>query len=114
MSAATDEGGAPRSPPEIDRLIHEPARFALLSCLYVVEGADFVFLLRQTGLTGGNVSSHMGKLETAGYVDVEKSFVAKRPQTVFRLTRDGRKAFEDYRETMKELLDQTSDSKASS
>ena len=71
---------------------------------YVVDAADFVFLRRQTGLTGGNLSSHMGKLEAAGYVDVEKSFVDKRPQTMFRLTEAGWAAFQDYRTTMEELL----------
>lgn len=89
----------------IDKLIHEPARLQLLASLYVVDAADFVFLLHQTGLTGGNVSSHMSKLEAAGYVEVEKSFVDKRPRTVFRLTEQGRRAFREYRETMKDLLD---------
>ncbi len=107
MSSATSESGAPRRAPEIDKLIHEPARFALVACLSVVEGADVVFLLRQTGLTGGNVSSHMGKLEAAGYVGVQKSFVGKRPQTMFRLTEKGRAAFQEYRTTMRDLLDQS-------
>lgn len=89
----------------IDKLIHEPARLQLVASLYVVDAADFVFLLSQTGLTGGNVSSHMSKLEDAGYVDVEKSFVGKRPQTVFRLTEKGREAFRAYRQSMKGLLD---------
>jgi DNA-binding MarR family transcriptional regulator len=99
-----DESGG-RASPSIDRLVHEPARLALMSLLYVVEAADFVFLQGQTGLTGGNVSSHMSKLEEAGYVEVEKSFVGKRPQTVFRLTGPGRAAFRRYRDTMKGLLD---------
>lgn len=103
MSAGPQEGGA--EPGGIDRLIHEPARLRLLACLYVVDEADFVFLLGQTGLTGGNVSSHMTRLEGAGYVEVEKRFVGKRPQTVFRLTDRGRRAFQDYREAMKSLLD---------
>ncbi len=106
MNSVTGENGAPRKPLKIDKLIHEPARFALVSCLFVVESADFVFLVRQTGLTGGNVSSHMGKLEAAGYVKVTKSFVEKRPQTMFRLTKKGRNAFEEYRSTMKTMLDQ--------
>lgn len=89
---------------EIDRLIHEPARLSLVACLYVVEAADFVFLMRQTGLTGGNLSSHVSKLEQAGYVDVKKSFVGKRPQTVLRLTSKGRTAFERYRRTMSGVL----------
>ncbi len=105
MSAQRNEEGTGQRPSAIDRLIHEPARLALMSLLYVVEAADFVFLQGQTGLTGGNVSSHMSKLEEAGYVGVEKSFVGKRPQTVFRLTDPGRTAFRQYRDTMKGLLD---------
>ncbi len=88
---------------EIDRLIHEPARLVLMSHLYVVESADFVFLLRRTGLTGGNVSSHMSKLEAAGYVVAHKLFVGKRPRTRYQLTERGREAFRRYRHTMEEL-----------
>ena len=93
---------------EIDRLIHEPARLSLVSCLYVLEAADFVFLSRQTGLTGGNLSSHLSKLEQAGYLDVQKSFVDKRPQTMLRLTSKGRAAFEEYRRTMSGVLEPNS------
>jgi DNA-binding MarR family transcriptional regulator len=88
----------------IDKLVHEPARLLLLACLYVVDAADFVFLLRQTGLTAGNVSSHVSKLEEAGYVNVEKGFVGKRPQTILRLTEQGRAAVRSYRDTMNQLL----------
>ena len=90
---------------DVDRLIHEPTRYLLMAHLFVVKEADFVFLARKVGLTGGNLSSHMSKLEDAGYVRVEKSFVNKRPQTTFRLTTKGRAAFEMYRKTMSELLD---------
>lgn len=89
----------------VDRAIHEPARLLVVSILYVVEQADFLFLRRQTGLTGGNLSSHTAKLEEAGYVLVDKRFVGKRPQTLFSLTADGRRAFESYRATMRQLLD---------
>ena len=61
--------------PSIDKLIHEPARYLIMSHLYVLESADFLFLLTQTGLTKGNLSSHMGKLEKAGYVTMVKEFV---------------------------------------
>ncbi len=88
----------------IDKVIHEPARLSMLACLYVVESADFVFLQRQTGLTGGNISSHMSKLEEAGYVKVEKTFVGKRPNTSFQLTEPGRKAMEVYCDRMKKVL----------
>ena len=59
---------------KIDRLIHEPARFTILAYLYFTESADFLFLMRQTGLTGGNLSSHLSKLEAAGYISIEKEF----------------------------------------
>lgn len=92
-------------PPVIDRIIHEPSRLTILSYLYVVESADFLFLLRQTGLTRGNLSSHLSKLETAGYVEITKEFVEKIPRTVLRLTPEGRKAFQTYKENMKQVLD---------
>lgn len=88
----------------LDRLIHDPTRLMLISLLYVIESADFVFLKNQTKLTGGNISSHMSKLEDAGYVKVKKSFVAKRPQTMFSLTRKGRNAFEKYRKSLSDVL----------
>ena len=89
---------------DVDRLIHEPTRYLLMAHLYVVKEADFVFLARKVGLTGGNLSSHMSKLEDAEYVRVDKAFVNKRPQTTFRLTRKGRSAFEMYRQTMEKVL----------
>ena len=89
----------------IDRLIHEPARLMILALLYVVESADFTFLMRQTGLTKGNLSSHIAKLEAAGYVDVKKEFVGKIPRTLLRLTSEGREAFETYRQSMIGVLE---------
>ena len=90
---------------DIDKIIHEPARLLILAYLYVVESADFLFLMRQTGLTKGNLSSHMSKLENAGYVEVIKEFVDKIPRTMLRLTKQGRKAFKNYRQSMKQVLD---------
>jgi DNA-binding MarR family transcriptional regulator len=89
----------------IDRLIHEPARLMIMALLYVVESADFVFLLRQTGLTWGNLSSHLSKLEAAGYVDVEKEFVDKKPHTMLHLTDEGRSAFREYRQSMEQVFE---------
>jgi len=89
---------------DIDKLIHEPARLLVLAHLYVVESADFLFLMRQTGLTGGNLSSHMSKLEEAGYIAVEKEFVGKKPHTMLRLTNEGRKAFKEYVQSMKQVF----------
>lgn len=94
---------------EVDRIIHEPARYLIMAYLYVVESADFLFLLRQTGLTKGNLSSHLGKLEKAGYVGIKKKFAGKIPQTLLRLTKDGRAAFDDYRGNMKKALDDLPD-----
>jgi DNA-binding MarR family transcriptional regulator len=89
---------------DIDRLIHEPARLSIIVTLYVVESADYTFLMNQTGLTWGNLSSHMSKLEEAGYVAVEKSFVGKKPQTMAALTEAGRAAFQAYRRQMEEVF----------
>ena len=87
-----------------DRLIHEPNRLALLVVLNAVEEADFLFLMEQTGLTKGNLSSHTAKLEAAGYIEVEKMFVGKIPRTVYRLTGSGADALQRYREHMAGVL----------
>lgn len=94
---------------DIDRLVHEPARLMLMAVLYVVEGADFTFLMNQTGMTWGNLSAHMSKLEEAGYLEVEKSFKGRRPNTMLRLTTEGRKAFREYRMKMLKALDDLPD-----
>ena len=88
----------------IDRIVHEPARLLILAYLYVVESADFLFLMRQTNLTKGNLSSHLSKLETAGYIEVNKEFVDKIPRTLLRLSDSGRDAFHQYRAKMQKLL----------
>lgn len=93
----------------IDRLIHEPARLMILAHLYVVESADFIFLMRQTGLTWGNLSSHMSKLEAAGYIAIEKGFKGKKPHTMLSLTDEGRAAFTEYRQSMMQVLDDLPD-----
>jgi DNA-binding MarR family transcriptional regulator len=90
---------------EIDRLVHEPARLAVMALLYVVESADFTFLMNQAGLSWGNLSAHMSKLEEAGYLEVEKSFKGRRPNTNLRLTTAGRSAFQEYRRRLKQVLD---------
>lgn len=90
---------------ELDRTLHEPARLQIMAHLFVLEEADFLFLLRQTGLTKGNLSSHVRRLEEAGYVKVEKKFVDRIPVTTYRLTPTGRTAFAAYREILLEALD---------
>jgi DNA-binding transcriptional ArsR family regulator len=97
---------APSQPeqPDIDRIVHEPARLAILACLSAVESAEFLFVANQTGLTRGNLSSHMTKLEEAGYVEVKKEFVERIPRTLLRITRRGRTALSDYRRNMLGML----------
>jgi DNA-binding MarR family transcriptional regulator len=90
---------------EIDRVIHEPARLLIVAVLSVVESADFLFLMNQTKLTRGNLSSHLSKLEAAGYVEIKKEFVEKIPRTLLSLTEKGRKAFVEYRRYMQQVLD---------
>ena len=90
---------------EINKLIHEPARLMIFSFLYVVESADFTFLILQTGLTWGNLSAHITKLENAGYIEVLKKFKNKKPNTMLSLTKKGREAFDTYRNNMKQLFE---------
>ena len=71
---------------------------------YVIKSADFLFLMRQTGLTFGNLSSHMTRLEEASYLEVEKEFVEKKPINRLHLTEAGRVAFEAYRRSMKQIF----------
>ncbi|MBN2829432.1 MAG: transcriptional regulator [Candidatus Cloacimonetes bacterium] len=94
----------PESNDSIDRLIHEPARLKIILYLYVVESADFVYLLRQTGLTKGNLSAHLQKLEHNGYVEITKEFLNRIPRTLISLTERGKTAFEEYRVVIKEML----------
>ncbi len=89
----------------IDRLIHEPSRMMIMAILYAGEQASFLYLLRETGLTKGNLSAHLARLETAGYVRLEKGFRGKVPQTVCRLTDTGRAAFREYRAQLKRAVD---------
>lgn len=94
----------------IDRTVHAPARLMILAFLSAVDSADFTFLLNQTGLTRGNLSSHLQKLEEAGYISVQKEFVVaasrRIPRTLIRLTEGGREAIQLYRETMRQVVDE--------
>ena len=90
---------------EIDKLIHEPARLIILATLYVVDSADFLWVERQTGLTRGNLSSHMSKLDEAGYIEIEKMFVDKIPRTLLKITGEGKKALLDYIQNMRLVMD---------
>jgi DNA-binding MarR family transcriptional regulator len=88
----------------IDRHFHEPARLQIAALLYVVEKAEFLFVMNQIGLTWGNLSSHLAKLEQGGYVAIEKSFKGKRPSTSISLTPQGRIAFKEYAAIMRQLF----------
>jgi DNA-binding MarR family transcriptional regulator len=96
-----------RSVTELDRLIHEPARLLVVTILSAVASADFLFLQRETGLTKGNLSAHLSKLEEAGYVKIEKTFKGKLPLTVCSLTPSGKKALTQYRQQLQEFMDKT-------
>jgi len=88
----------------LDRTLHEPVRLSVVACLYVVDHADFVFLQSQTGITGGNLSSHLKRLASDGYVDVRKEFDGAKPRTTLSLTPEGRARFEGYLDTLDALL----------
>lgn len=98
------EGEALRDLANVDRVIHEPARLMIVAILYAVESADFLFLLRETGLTKGNLSAHLARLEEAGYVEIEKSFRGKMPRTEAKLTEKGRTAFREYRAQLRRAV----------
>jgi DNA-binding transcriptional ArsR family regulator len=89
---------------EIDRIIHEPARLMIVALLAAVVEADFQYLRHATGLTQGNLSTHLTKLEEAGYVAIEKSFRGKYPLTLCRLTESGKEALDNYRKVIKAAL----------
>jgi DNA-binding MarR family transcriptional regulator len=93
---------------DVNRIIHEPARLMILTVLNTVDSADFLYLLRATGLTKGNLSAHLSRLEEAGYVQIEKTFQGKIPLTVCRLTQQGRQAYRAYLADMKEVVESVS------
>ena len=73
--------------------------------LYVVQSADFLFLQNQTQMTPGNLSAHLSKLEDAGYVEVTKEFIERKPHTALALTKKGREAFKEYRKKVKQFVE---------
>ena len=90
---------------DIDPVLHSPARLTIATHLFVVDAADAVFLQGMTGFTWGNLSSHLRKLEEAGYVAIEKSFNNRKPRTAIALTDKGRAALRDYRMAMLRTLE---------
>ncbi|WP_420631660.1 transcriptional regulator [Candidatus Leptofilum sp.] len=104
MSSAKSGLEALKPIADIDRAIHAPARLMILALLAAVECADFTFLLTQTGLTRGNLSSHLGKLEEVGYITVAKEFVERVPRTLIRLSDEGRTAVSTYHQNMQQVI----------
>ena len=88
----------------LDRIIHSPARLMMMTYLYVVESVDFIFLMRLTGLTWGNLSSHLSTLEENEYVEIEKKFIQKKSHTMVNLTEKGRQAFREYKQLLLQVL----------
>jgi len=93
----------------IDRLIHAPARLMVMTYLYVVSSAEFISLMRLTGLTWGNLSSHLSKLEEAHYIEISKEFRGKKPHTVIEMTAKGRIAFRSYKRHLQQVLGELPD-----
>ena len=97
---------------KVDQIIHQPVRLRIMAALFGLgEDAevDFTFLRESLGVTDGNLGSHLEKLEAARYLMVKKGFVKRRPRTTVRLSRKGRRAFEDYVEMMKSIIDGVGD-----
>ena len=89
---------------DLDRVIHEPARLILMALLSSVESADFLFLLKESKLTKGNLSVQLSRLEEAGYLEIEKTFRGKIPHTEYRLTKKGKSAFDQYRKNLSSIF----------
>lgn len=90
--------------PDLNPIVHGKLRLALLSLLTTVEEAEFTWLRGRTGSTDGNLGAQLARLEEAGYIIVDKKFVQRKPQTLYRLTEEGRKALADYVQALKQLL----------
>lgn len=89
---------------KLNRMIHEPTRLMIMTQLYVIESADFLFLQNQLEMTPGNLSSHLSKLEEAGYVEIVKEFINRKPHTALKLTKKGQKAFKEYKQNLKQVF----------
>ncbi len=98
-------GEIARSLADVDRLIHEPARLVIMTILSAVESADFIYLQRETGLSKGNLSSHLTRLEAANYISIEKTYRGKIPLTLCSLTPTGQLAFQNYRGQIKKFME---------
>jgi DNA-binding HxlR family transcriptional regulator len=89
---------------ELDRVIHEPGRLMIVALLFAIDQCDFLYLQHETEMNKGTLSSHLSRLEEAGYVKVVKTYRGKVPQTLLSLTASGREAFQKYRKKLKKAL----------
>jgi DNA-binding MarR family transcriptional regulator len=101
----------PPSLTDVDRLIHEPSRSIILAILAATKSADFLYIQRETGLTKGNLTIHLSKLEKAGYILIEKIYRGKVPVTLCEITNKGREAFEIYRKQLEQFIKDTNQAK---
>jgi len=88
----------------IDQVIHEPIRLMIMTQLYVVESADFLFFQHQLQMTPGNLTAHLSKLEKDGYVEIVKELIELKPHTALKLTKKGRNSFKDYQQNIKQIF----------
>jgi DNA-binding MarR family transcriptional regulator len=95
------------NPAEVNKLIHAPIRLGIMTILNSAKKVNFIYLREKLDVTDGNLSSHMEKLEKAGYVNVKKSFVDKKPNTVYSITEKGKKAFRGYLEHLEKILEES-------
>jgi DNA-binding MarR family transcriptional regulator len=98
--------------PEINEIVHQPIRLKVMATLFALDSdaeADFTFLRDHLKLTDGNLGGHLEKLESAGYISIRKAFIRRKPKTFVRLSRTGRRAFEDYVEALRTLIEARSD-----
>ncbi len=92
---------------DVDRVIHQPVRLRIMAAMFAIDAdaeVDFTFLRDRLGLTDGNLGAHLERLEEARYIAVRKTFIKRRPKTFIKLSRQGRRAFEDYIEIMKAII----------
>lgn len=91
----------------LDRLIHEPARLSIMTALSVVQNADFTFIKKITGLSVGNLSNHLSKLEEGGLIEMTKTFIRNRPNTQINITEEGKRAIETHWQQLKALHEES-------
>jgi DNA-binding MarR family transcriptional regulator len=95
------------NPSEVNKMIHAPIRLGIMTILNSARKVNFIYLRKKLDVTDGNLSSHMEKLEKAGYVSVKKTFIDKKPNTVYRITEKGKKAFRGYLEHLEKILEES-------